>query len=304
MRHTLCVCLLALVAFAPLQAEDGATKSVRAVFWNIAWFPGGEPEASAPQAVDQIVKVVPAMAALAPDILGVCEVLNEQAIDISLYKTPGVTTQVCSAFLDEKTGLPTRQQIGIASRLPAMSAWWEEWKPSKANPKRGFTFAAFQPVPGHTLLVYTVHLKSNRGDEKENFAMREESSRQLLDHVAAMEKAYAVTGKVSVIIGGDFNTSLDDPKFTKEKSLIDLQKAGFVWCWEGIPFKDRVTLPSEPSKNPNYPPFPDTCFDHVFAKNVKLRSARVEVVEGKPSDHRPVVVELDFPSPSPSGPTK
>jgi endonuclease/exonuclease/phosphatase family metal-dependent hydrolase len=261
------------------------------------WFPGGQPEAKPPEVVDQISKVVPALENLAPDILGASEILNEKALEIALYKTNGAHAQVCSAFSDE-TGVITPQQIGIASNLPAQNAWWESWKPAKVTPKRGFSFAAFTPSPGVVLLVYAVHLKSNRGNEAENFAMREESAKQILAHVADMEKVYANSGRVAVLIGGDSNTSLDDPKFARESTLRDLKKAGFTWCWENIPFEDRITLPTAPSKNPALPPFPDTCFDHVFAKGLNFKSAAVASVPHNPSDHRPVIVEFEFPWPT------
>ncbi len=290
-RFLAAVALALTLGTSGLQGEE---TPLRVVFWNVEWFPGGSPQATPFDSVRQIMELVPAMAGLSADIVGFTEILNEGAMEVALLKTPGVTPQVCSAFLDDD-GLVTRQQIGIASRLPAMNAWWENWKTARVTPKRGFTFAAFEPLPGQVLLIYTVHLKSNRGDQVENFAMREESARQLLLHVTTMEKAYAGRGKVGIIIGGDFNTSLDDPRFDQEKTLRALQKAGFVWGWEGMPFADRVTLPTKPSNNPNLPPFPDTCFDHAFVKNLKVVSAKVGVFDPAPSDHRPVILEITFP---------
>ncbi len=291
------VLVLALL-FSQLGVSLAAeTKNVRVVFWNMEWFPGGHPQASTTEVVDQISIAVPAVASLEPQIFCVEEILGPKAIAISLYKTPGVVPQVCSEFLDDK-GEVTLQQIGIASSLPAVGGWWENWKPAGITPKRGFSFAAFEPVPGKILLVYVVHLKSNRGELSENIPMREESAKQLLKHAQEMEKAYGRMGKVGIVIGGDFNTSLDDPKFADEKTLGMFKKAGFDWAWEGIPFEDRVTLPSTPSRNPNFPPFPDACFDHVFTKGVKVASASVAAFEHNPSDHRPVIVDLEYPAPA------
>lgn len=282
--------------------EPSSSKIVRVAFWNLEWFPGKRPKATTTEVVDQIVKIVPAVEKLDADIIGFTEVQNAKAMTIALYKSLGRTPQVCSEFLDEE-GKVTLQQIGIASKMAAMSAWWENWKQAPVTPKRGFSFAAFEPSPGNILLVYTVHLKSNRGDLVEDIAMREESAKQLLTHVKEMEKAYSKLGKVAVVIGGDFNTSLDDPKFQEEKTLRLLQKAGFDWCWTGVPFEKRITLPGGPAHNPKLPPFPDTCFDHVFTKGVKLASA--SVAEGEmPSDHRAVIVDLAIPASSPDGEQK
>lgn len=288
---------LALLGLAPLRAAEATPPPapLKIVFWNIQWFPGGDLHASEADAA-QVPLVQAAIAALNPDILGMEEIRDAAAADLAIAKVPGMQVQVCSDFLG-RNGEKTTQQVVIASRQPAMGAWWEDWKQGSATtPKRGFAFAAFQPAPGHVLLVYTVHLKSNRGKLDENMAMREESATQLLSHVAAMEKVYSTLGTVSIVLGGDFNTSVDDAKFGLEKTLPMLTAAGFESCWKNRPLTERVTLPSEPSKNPKYPPFPDACFDFAFVKNGKFRSARVDIPAGKPSDHRPVVVELELPS--------
>lgn len=291
MTRLLLVVLLALSGALPASAGP-----IRLVFWNIAWFPGGSPNATPFDSVRQIVEVVPAIADLDPDIIGLTEILNEQAMQIASFKVPSLQPQVCSAFLGDDGAL-TRQQIGIASKTPAMNAWWENWRARHIAPRRGFSFAAFEPEPGRILLVYTVHLKSNRGELPANIAEREESARQLLAHVADMEKAYAGRGSIGVVIGGDFNTSLDDPKFAEERTLRHLIDAGFTWGWKDIPFEKRITLPTHPTNNPDFPPFPDTCFDHAFFKNVTVLEARVVTPDPNPSDHRPIVFQIEFPGP-------
>lgn len=288
--------LFAALLLAGNLAAQGSAP-LKLVFWNLEWFPGGSPTASPAEAEAQIAKAVPAMAALKPDILGLEEVRDWSAAEIALKGLPDTKVQVSSDFIDE-AGAKTTQQVVIASRLPAIGGWWEAWKAGAAiTPKRGFSFAAFQPSAGQVLLVYCVHLKSNRGELQENIAMREESARQLVDHVAAMEKAYGSLGKVTVVIGGDYNTSMDDPKFSAEKTFSILEAAGFQSAWKDVPFAQRVTLPSAPSKNPKYAPFPDACFDHVFLKNAKIDSASVVTPEPNPSDHRPVVVNITLPAP-------
>jgi endonuclease/exonuclease/phosphatase family metal-dependent hydrolase len=287
-----------LLCAGGLQAQETPVKPLKVVFWNLEWFPGGRPEATVPEAVTRITQTIPALARLDADIIGLEEVLNWDAATIALAKTPGTNVQVATEFLDDVGG-KTAQQLIIASRLPAIGAWWEIWSAGRSiTPKRGFAFAAYQPAPGHVLLVYCVHLKSNRGQITENVPMREESARQLLAHVAAMEKAYAPLGTVSVVIGGDFNTSPDDPKFSAEQTLSLLTQAGFRSAWENRPLADRVTLPSKPSNNPKYPPFPDACFDYVFVKGARIDSARVQILDPAPSDHRPVIVEISLPGSS------
>ncbi len=299
MTTTLRLLLLAALLFTSLlhaQETPVTAKPIRLAFWNVEWFPGGHPNPTNVEAVAQIALAMPALAKLDADILGLGEILNWDAAAIALAKTPGTDVQVASQFLDDNGGM-TAQQLVIASRLPAIGSWWEVWKAGKSvTPKRGFAFTAYQPSPGHVLLVYCVHLKSNRGELSENLPMREESSRQLLAHVAAMETAYASLGTVAVVIGGDFNTSTDDPKFRMEQTLSLLTKNGFVWAWQDVPFKDRITLPSTPSNNPKFPPWPDACFDHIFVKGARVISASVATFDPSPSDHRPVLVDIELPA--------
>ena len=286
--------LLNFPVLAQMAPED--PTHFKLVFWNIQWFPGGKMDGATEAEVKaQIAAVQSQIEELDPDILGMQEIRDEKAAELAIAKLPGASVQVCSDFLSSR-GEKTTQQLVIASRLPAIGAWWEAWKEGpRITPKRGFAFAAFQPTPGNVLLVYTVHLKSNRGELAENIAMREESAFQLLSHVAAMEKAYRGLGTVSVIIGGDFNTSADDAKFGLEKTLSKMEAAGFESSWKNKPLKQRVTLPSAPSKNPKSPPFPDACFDFVFVKNARILTTSVNIPATNPSDHRAVVVEVALP---------
>jgi endonuclease/exonuclease/phosphatase family metal-dependent hydrolase len=271
-----------------------AADATRLMFWNIEWFPGGRPNASPAEAVTQIRAIMPALASSKADIFGFMEVLNAEAAELALTLTPGVSVQVATDFLDDE-GQRTAQQLILASRLSALSGWWETWKAGPSVlPKRGFAFAAYEVTPGQLLLVYGVHLKSNRGDLAENIAMREESTRQLVRHVQEMERAYSRLGQVAVVIGGDLNTSMDDPKFREEKTLSILTDAGFVWGWKDVPFAERVTLPTKPSNNPNFAPFPDACFDHVYVKGATVARAWIEIIPGEPSDHRPIFVDLTW----------
>jgi endonuclease/exonuclease/phosphatase family metal-dependent hydrolase len=286
--------LFALVFLFTAISHGAESKRLKVAFWNIEWFPGGHPNPSQAEEKSQIAQVVPEIKDINPDIIGLMEVRNWAAAETAVSGVPNLRVEVCSDFLDD-SGSKTLQQQVIASQLPAVGGWWEHWKAAAIHPKRGFSFAAIQATPGHIVLVYSLHLKSNRGEASENFPMREEAMRQLLDHAAAMEKAYASLGQITVIVGGDFNTSVDDPKFSSEKTIKEIMNAGYTWCWTNKPFADRVTLPTKPSTNPNYPPWPDACFDHAFVKGAKIISASAPNTSPEASDHRPVVLEIELP---------
>ena len=50
-----------------------------------------------------------------------------------------------------------------------------------------------------------------------------------------MEQAYGKLGSLTWIVGGDFNTAPDDPRFaTKNHSALS-RKDGFLWSWQGMP---------------------------------------------------------------------
>ena len=67
------------------------------------------------------------------------------------------------------------------------------------------------------LLVYTVHLMSNRSELQADIAKREEAARQLLVHAAEMERLYSKVKKVVTILAGDFNIDPTDPRFASEQ---------------------------------------------------------------------------------------
>ncbi|HSP44793.1 MAG TPA: endonuclease/exonuclease/phosphatase family protein [Chthoniobacterales bacterium] len=148
-------------------------------------------------------------------------------------------------------------------------------------PPRGFAFAAYQLAPRQLLLVYALHLKSNRGEIREDIRIREESILQLVAHMKAMENAYGKLGALSWIVGGDFNTAPDEPRFDGEKTVPALRGAGFRWCWDGIPFTSRITIPADLR-------YPAACFDHVFFRGASLVKPWVANTSAQSSDHRAV----------------
>jgi endonuclease/exonuclease/phosphatase (EEP) superfamily protein YafD len=199
----------------------------------------------------------------------------------------GFKVDVCSNF-PPREGQTDAQQVAITSRLQPMSAWAEEWKAGGAiTPPRGFAFAAYHVAPKRMLLVYALHLKSNRGELVENIAIREESMRQLLLHMKDMAAAYGKLGTITWLVGGDFNTAPDDPRFKEEKTTADLRANGFHWTWQGMPLEQRVTLPPDAR-------FPAACFDHIFYKGAVLRKAEVVATSDDSSDHRAIRAAFDL----------
>ena len=122
--------------------------------------------------------------------------------------------------------------------------------------------------PKQVLLVYALHLKSNRGEVHEDIRIREESMQQLRAHMKAMNGAYGKIGALTWIVGGDFNTAPDEPRFAGEKTVPGLLADGFSWVWQGIPLSARITMPADAR-------YPAAAFDQIFYRGASLGKAWV-----------------------------
>jgi endonuclease/exonuclease/phosphatase family metal-dependent hydrolase len=261
--------------------------TITATFWNVQWFPGRRPNASRGDENRQIRAVHTDLAQLNSDIVALEEVRDYEHAALAVKTLAGFKVDVCSNF-PPREGQNEAQQVAITSRLQPLSAWSELWKPSGAIiPPRGFSFAAYQLAPRELLLVYALHLKSNRGEIREDIRIREESMQQLIAHIKAMENAYGTLGALSWIVGGDFNTAPDEPRFASEKTVPSLRAAGFLWSWEGIPFTSRITVPADLR-------YPAACFDQIFFRNATLVKSWVANTSPQSSDHRAVNATLNF----------
>ena len=272
----------------PARAKATAKGEIVAAFWNVEWFPGGRPNASASEETRQTKAVHADMIKLNPDVMGLEEMRDFDKAALAVQPLAGFKVDVCSNF-PPREGQKEAQQVAIASRLPAMSAWAEDWKTNGAvTPPRGFAFAAYQLAPKQILLVYAVHLKSNRGELIENTKIREESVRQLLEHMKAMKEVYGKLGALTVIVGGDFNTNPDDIRFEGEKTISNLLADGLSWSWQNVPSAARITLPPDER-------FPAAAFDHILYQGATLLKAWVEQTSPQSSDHRAICASFKIP---------
>jgi endonuclease/exonuclease/phosphatase family metal-dependent hydrolase len=284
--------ILALILFAgPIAAQtpspDSSPTTVTATFWNVQWFPGRRPNASTSEENRQVRAVHGDLTQLSSDIIALEEVRDYEHAQLAVKPLNGFKVDVCSNF-PPREGQKEAQQVAITSRLQPMSAWAELWKPGGAIvPPRGFAFAAYQLAPRQVLLVYALHLKSNRGEIHEDIRIREESMRQLLSHMKAMNNAYEKLGALNWIVGGDFNTAPDDARFASEKTVPLLLADGFRWSWEGIAFPSRITVPADAR-------YPAACFDHIFYRGATPTKVWVANTSAQSSDHRAVNAVLSL----------
>jgi endonuclease/exonuclease/phosphatase family metal-dependent hydrolase len=270
----------------PPQLPPSPTR-LAVTFWNIQWFPGRRPNASRAEENRQVRSVHADLALLNADIIAMEEVRDYKYAAIAVKPLPGFKVDVCSSF-PSREGQNEAQQVAITSRLQPLSAWSELWKPSGAIvPPRGFAFAAYETAPRQLLLVYALHLKSNRGEIHEDIRIREESMLQLVAHMKAMQTAYGKLGALTWVVGGDFNTAPDELRFATEKTISSLRASGFHCAWDGIPFNSRITVPADLR-------YPAACFDQIFFRGATLVRAWVVNTSAQSSDHRPAMAILDF----------
>ena len=276
-----------LVCPLPAQTPRSPASSVTVTFWNVQWFPGRRPNASHTEENRQTKAVHADLIQLNSDIIALEEVRDYDHAALAVKPLPGFKVDICSNF-PPREGQNEAQQVAITSRFQPLSAWSELWKPTGALvPPRGFSFAAYELAPRQLLLIYAVHLKSNRGELHEDITIREESMRQLINHIRTMNDVYSKLGSLSWIVGGDFNTAPDEPRFASEKTIANLRGEGFHWCWENVHFNSRITVPGDL----RYPP---ASFDQIFFRNATLLKAWVTETSLQSSDHRAVNAVLQF----------
>jgi endonuclease/exonuclease/phosphatase family metal-dependent hydrolase len=274
-----------------------SSEPIRTVSWNIEWFPGLRPDASREDKAMHFNAVQPDLVKINPDILLAQEITDQIAMEKLVSAVPGLKVHVMSRFMDEKAGKPGGQQLVIASKLEAHSAWSEAFKPTGNLPdlRRGFAFAALKHPGGGLILVYSVHLKSNGGSDnpggEENIAnTRRESVRQILAHKAEMEKT-RFNGETIMgwVIGGDFNTN-HDGQFPKCTVIKDFREAGFHNTWDATPKQERLTWRNRPEDTR----FSPTTFDYIMTFGFKETQARlIPDISLKRSDHAPVLLMLE-----------
>ena len=275
--HRLLYTLVALFALA--TAVHG--EMVRIVCWNIEWFPGRHMDAKPKDIGRHIGMARNVLKKMNPDILILEEIRDSKAAEALLKQLPGFELHVISGFAERP------QQIVIASRYKAKTAWWEYWTQYIDGPPRGFSFAALELPDDLCLLIYGVHLKSNNGIDFVNKAVRLASVRQLVEHTKFTEQQFKeACPKVATLVCGDFNTNPDSEQFRGEPTIGYLLDQGFYWPFKEVPAKHRITWQGNKE-------FAGTQFDHFFTRNLGEPKAWVWENLTYASDHLPIQIEID-----------
>ena len=273
-----------------------AADQFRVTTWNLEWFPSGSPNLAAPEIeAERIEKAAAVLAEINPDVILLQEIRDSETCEklAVALKPEHYQVAVCSAFRDAVGGTIGRQQVAILSKKEPLASFAEKWKTFGAvDPPRGFAFALIR-VGTNDVAFYSVHLKSNltkgyaQRENQFNILKREIAAEQLIRHVA--EISAKLTNQIeAILIGGDFNTHLDNPLFASENTLRLLQKEGFSSGFENVPLQDRITCLGKGR-------YPDATFDYVFARGAKSADSP-KITQAALCDHNPVTYELHLKS--------
>lgn len=274
-------------------AFTASAQPLRVVAWNIEWFPGVTPDASPEEQAAHMEAAQEALREIDPDIFIGQEIRDWQAFDELVSAVPGLRAHAVSSFRRSISREIGPQQVGIASKLKCRGAWWQDFKVLVPRSSRGFTFAALEhPETEKLIMVYGVHLKSNRGSDTEygaivNAAARNDQTRQLIAAIGDAAQAFAGAEVQGWIIGGDINTNHDE-QFPHCRVVRMLENVGFHNTWRGVPREERLTWRSEEGL-----PWDPTTLDYFFLSGFG-REIRAEIVEvpRELSDHYPILIEL------------
>lgn len=265
----------------PETVTSGSGETIRIVSWNIEWFPGRSPRASEETAARHLEATRRHFPTLEGDVYLLQEIGDLESLEQLIRGMTDFEVHILSRFLWRNQ--LSRQQLGILSRFPAKSAFYHRFEPSGdgPTPPRGFSFAAVDLPNGRPLLLYCVHLKSNLGDAERNIAIREESARQIIAHAREMKELYP---DPIIVVGGDFNTLLQQAEMSHERTHALFTEAGYHWSFEGIPFEQRVTWEARGR-------FGDASFDHFFIYGGPTATAFL-LPNPDLSDHNPIAIEI------------
>lgn len=283
----ICLGQNALAQEAAPGAEAGTSPAgLRVVAWNLEWYPGMNPRPSLEAEQVHEKALIATLPELKADVLCAQEVVSARSLGRAVQAQPGYKVNVVSDFADGPL------ELAIASRFDHVEAGQVAYVANGAvQPPRGFVYAVLDVGGGNLLLVYSIHLKSNRGEASENYPMREEAAIQLGAHLhATVERLRGALSyrKIAAMICGDFNSDPANGKWVGDGTWAAMNKAGLKWGWEGVPEAERNTWVG----NERFEP---TCFDHIMylpAEGISYSTTRMLKPSQPMGDHLPILMEV------------
>ena len=278
----------------PLEAPLPETLPKRWITWNLQWFPGQIPSANRDGRSKHEAEVKKWLGRLKPDVGIFQEVLDADALKRSASEFPWQAVTRFSRAADEEKKLPP-QNLAICSRVPWVEAWEVDFNRlplTPDRPVRGFLGVMWRSQKRKTWTAYAVHLKSNRGG-REGMAKRREKA---IEYLRLDWRRRGLNPETdAILVAGDFNCSLKNPEFQREKTIRDLLEEGWLSVSEQLDWPEGATV--RPDSAQKYPP---TDFDHILLSHgwvgqMSSQKWKAGVMQSPdiPSDHWPVWMELE-----------
>jgi endonuclease/exonuclease/phosphatase family metal-dependent hydrolase len=280
------------VALLALAASSLAAP-VRVTTWNLQQNAAVGATGWSPSFQQSLIEeAATTLAGLKPDVILLQQVAGWDSCSqlAKALRPQEYSVAVCSSFRDEKTGALSRQQVAILTKSKAYLSWPVSWEsaPGPTPLPGGFAFAAIR-VAGHNAGFFSVQFGdavSARSEDTRN--KREDSMRQLIRQIATFGN-WATNRLESFLVGGDFNTTQDDPFFRSERTLPSLEAFGFANAFDGISLPQRVTLAANSRR-------PDATVDYIFSKSAR-QIGHPLISRAALTEHCAVTCEMDFSTP-------
>ncbi|WP_395745314.1 endonuclease/exonuclease/phosphatase family protein [Prosthecobacter sp.] len=248
---------------------------------------------AAPKPETERAQVVKMLAAIHPDILGVCEIGT--ADDLAELQQRLQAAGVDLPYTELAHGGDETRRLALLSRLPiktrnSQTALSYHIGAQTLPFQRGILDVTIAVTPTFDLHLLGVHLKSMRiVTEADQAEMRRNEARLLRQHIEAI---FAQEPGACILAYGDFNSHRNDPALAEimggvrggETSLSDVllrDANGEVWThfWDAADTYSRL----------------DYCFtSRLLRPHIDTRNSHVHADRDfyKASDHRPLVLKI------------
>ncbi len=206
---------------------------------------------------------------------------------------------ICSTFRDA-AGKPLSSQVAIISKAKAYLTWSTPWQNGGASPalEGGYAFAALH-LGDKNVGVFSVQfgqgdsVSAEATQSAQSQLARTVSALQLLQQIAALE-SWQDNRPEAIIVAGDFNTTRDDGRLAREKTLSLLEQAGFEDAFAGCALEKRITRLGDAVR-------PGATLDYIFTRTAGLVGPAM-TTSSPIWEHAAVTSEMDFAKPKPAPP--
>lgn len=293
--------LAAALAFSALcVTHAGEQQQITFVAWNVRNYAlkpppdSGAPTAKSPESVEAVVRT---LAALKPDIVGLCEIGSRRDLsDLQRrLRRAGLPLQH-STWVD---GADRHRHLALLSRFPlgridhdAKTAFPLGGQPRRIQ--RGILDAEVKAAPGFVLRILGVHLKSRR--EVPEFDQAEFRRAESLVLRRRVEQILSADPDLPLLVFGDFNDTKNSPVV---RDVLGRRGSPVALTALNLPDRHGDQWTYHWLETDEYSRIDFVMVSNALRPLVNRRASRVHRDKSwrTASDHRPLVVALTIPAP-------